>query len=146
MACRLYGAKPLSKLMLGYCQFGAVLNQNIKLFIHKNVSENIVCEMAAILSRGRWFKSDHGYFEYAIHGYTLSSDHHTKGLFNGLGFRYYWIIHYSLSKDAPWLYRPIFEQWYIWIICNISWNADGCIWLAGTYWLYWDVDIEYDIE
>ena len=27
-------------------------NQNIKLFIHKNAFENIVCEMAAILSRG----------------------------------------------------------------------------------------------
>ena len=29
-------------------------NQNIKLFIHENVSENIVCEMAAILFRWRW--------------------------------------------------------------------------------------------
>ena len=29
-------------------------NQNIKLFIHENASENIVCEMAAILPRGRW--------------------------------------------------------------------------------------------
>ena len=29
-------------------------NQNIKLFIHENASENIVCEMAAILSRVRW--------------------------------------------------------------------------------------------
>ena len=27
-------------------------NQNTKLFIHENASENIVCEMAAILSRG----------------------------------------------------------------------------------------------
>ena len=33
------------------------LNQNTKLLIHKNASENIVCEMAAILSRGRWVKS-----------------------------------------------------------------------------------------
>ena len=31
-------------------------NQNIKLFVHENASENIVCEMAAILSRGH-FKS-----------------------------------------------------------------------------------------
>ena len=29
-------------------------NQNTKLSIHKNASENIVFEMAAILSRGRW--------------------------------------------------------------------------------------------
>ena len=27
-------------------------NQNIKLFIHENASENIICEMAAILSTG----------------------------------------------------------------------------------------------
>ena len=32
-------------------------NQNRKLFIHKNASGNIVCEKAAILSRGRWVKS-----------------------------------------------------------------------------------------
>ena len=33
-------------------------NQNTKLFIHENASENIICEMAAILSRRRWVKSD----------------------------------------------------------------------------------------
>ena len=32
-------------------------NQNIKFFLHKNAYENIVCEMAAILSRGRWVNS-----------------------------------------------------------------------------------------
>ena len=31
-------------------------NQNTKLFIHENTSENIVCEMAAILSSGGWVK------------------------------------------------------------------------------------------
>ena len=29
-------------------------NQNIKLFIHGNAFKNVVCEMVAILSRGRW--------------------------------------------------------------------------------------------
>ena len=29
-------------------------NQNAKLFIHKNAFENVVCQMVAILSRGRW--------------------------------------------------------------------------------------------
>ena len=33
-------------------------NQNTKLFIHKNASENIVCEMATILPRGRWVNPD----------------------------------------------------------------------------------------
>ena len=36
-------------------------NQNKKLFIHENTSENIVCEPVAILSRGRWVKSGHGW-------------------------------------------------------------------------------------
>ena len=31
-------------------------NQNRKVFIHKNASENIVCETVAILSRERWVK------------------------------------------------------------------------------------------
>ena len=30
------------------------LNQNFNIFIQENAFENIVCEMAAILSRGRW--------------------------------------------------------------------------------------------
>ena len=33
------------------------LNQNTKLFFHENACENIVCEMAAILSRRRWVNS-----------------------------------------------------------------------------------------
>ena len=31
-------------------------DENVKIFIHEIASENIVCEMAAILSRGRWVK------------------------------------------------------------------------------------------
>ena len=33
-------------------------NQNTNFFIHKNASENNVCEMAAILSRGSWVNDD----------------------------------------------------------------------------------------
>ena len=31
-------------------------DENTKLFTHENASKNIVCEMATILSRGRWVK------------------------------------------------------------------------------------------
>ena len=31
-----------------------ISNQNTNRFIHENASENIVCEMAAILFRGKW--------------------------------------------------------------------------------------------
>ena len=63
MFCRLLGAKPSSEPMLGYWdivnwtlrnKLQWNFNQNTKLFIHENASEKIVCEMAAILSRGRW--------------------------------------------------------------------------------------------
>ena len=51
MACRLFSPKPLSKPMLGYYQ----LDRNkLQWNFHQNASENIVCEMPAILSRGRW--------------------------------------------------------------------------------------------
>ena len=32
--------------------------RNTKLFIHKNASENIICKMAAILSKGRWVNAN----------------------------------------------------------------------------------------
>ena len=47
MACRLFGAKPLSKPMPGYCQLVKRqwnFNQNTMIFIHKNASENIVAK------------------------------------------------------------------------------------------------------
>ena len=47
MACRPFGAKPLSKSMLGYC----LLDHKEK---NSVVLQNIVCETAVILSRGRW--------------------------------------------------------------------------------------------
>ena len=64
MVCRLFGTKPLSGQKFCYSQElspGPLVyrnklqwnfNQNRKLFIHGNASEYIVCEMAAILSRG----------------------------------------------------------------------------------------------
>ena len=63
MVCRPFGAKPLSKSMLVFINWTRSnklqwnFNQTTKFFFHENVSEYIVCEMAAILSRGRWVKS-----------------------------------------------------------------------------------------
>ena len=59
MDCCLFGAKPLSKPMLCYIvnlmlriKLEWNFNQNPKIFIHGNASENIVYEKAAILSGG----------------------------------------------------------------------------------------------
>ena len=57
MVCRLFGAKSLSEPMTCYCHIDPReqrqwnVNKKTELLIHENISENIVCEMAAILSR-----------------------------------------------------------------------------------------------
>ena len=57
IACRLFGTKPLSKPILGYCQLDPYEQTSVKFqskyyfVINENASENIV-----ILSRGRWVK------------------------------------------------------------------------------------------
>ena len=63
LARRLFGAKQLSKPMLvivdwtirNKLQWNFNLNSNI--FIHENACENVVCDMAVILSGGRWVKA-----------------------------------------------------------------------------------------
>ena len=58
MACRLFGTKPLPDPMLTSCQLdpyeqtSVKFGSNSKLFIH--AFENIVCDLAVILSNGRW--------------------------------------------------------------------------------------------
>ena len=60
MACRLFGTMPLSKPMLGYCQSELYEETSVKfeskynIFIHENACENVVCRLAAILSRRSW--------------------------------------------------------------------------------------------
>ena len=53
MACCLFGTRPLSELMMVFVNWTLQwnFNQSIKFFIQENASENIVCKMAAILSR-----------------------------------------------------------------------------------------------
>ena len=60
MACRRFGAESLPDPMLIYCQLDPKEHTSVKFeakykTIHsRNTSENVVCEMAAILSSGRW--------------------------------------------------------------------------------------------
>ena len=63
MACRLFGAKPLSEPMLPYCQLdprehiSLKFVWNSKVFIKGNAVQNVVYETAAILSRPQCVKS-----------------------------------------------------------------------------------------
>ena len=60
MACCLFGTKPLPEPMLIFRQLDPCEQTSVKFqskyffFFHENTYENVVCEMAAILSRGRW--------------------------------------------------------------------------------------------
>ena len=54
MACCLFGAKPLTKPMQGYCQLDPLEPTSLEFYqntqLCKTASENIVCEMSPILS------------------------------------------------------------------------------------------------
>ena len=57
MACRLFGAKPISESMLPYCQLGRKKHISVKIhlkfktFYSSNALKNAVCEIATILSQ-----------------------------------------------------------------------------------------------
>ena len=59
MACRLIGTEPLSELMLTNYHLDTYKHTSVKfdkiaqIFIHEKAFENVVWEMAVILSRGR---------------------------------------------------------------------------------------------
>ena len=63
MDCRLSDDKPLAKPTLAYYQLDPLEQTSVKfdskykIFIKEKLFENIICEMAAILSRGRWVDS-----------------------------------------------------------------------------------------
>ena len=76
MACRLDGAKPLFEPMLEYCLWDPKERTSVKsdrksnIFIYENALENVVCEMASILSRSQcdnWAKDDMSYMEPDTH-------------------------------------------------------------------------------
>ena len=75
VACRPFGAKPLSMPMLNHFYLNKLqsnFNQNTKCFIHENASENIVCETTAILSMGRWVNSLGAETIIAMHNLSVS--------------------------------------------------------------------------
>ena len=99
MACRLFDAKPLFKPMLGFCfcqmdPWGQTFNQNTKLFIHENASENVVCEMAAILSRGGWVSS---YIQVLIQVFQTTSPPREVASWESCCFPYLWLFYSTHS-------------------------------------------------
>ena len=62
MACRLFGAKPLSEPMLNYCQLETCKHismtfwSNTTVCIEENAFESVICKMASILTLPQCFK------------------------------------------------------------------------------------------
>ena len=62
MSCRLFGAKPLSNPILGYCSWDPMEETSMqfsskhKIFHSRISSEKIVCEMGVIFPGGTWVK------------------------------------------------------------------------------------------
>ena len=59
MACRLFGAKPLSEPMLGHCQLRLLgtnswMSVKIRSFSFKNSNENVVCQNSGHFVQGGW--------------------------------------------------------------------------------------------
>ena len=94
MGCRLVGTKPISEPMLGYCLFDPWnkfqwnYNQNRHISIQDNAFENVVCKMAATLSRPQCVKNAK-----ILSIYNRSVGYVTRG----------WVRHRSLGETARWL-------------------------------------------
>ena len=89
MVSRLSGIKPLSVVkwtLRNKIQWN--FHQNTKLFIHKNASENIVCEMAAIVSRGDELIK--------VHLNTMQSQHKSATYVSGILLSSHLISMYKL--------------------------------------------------
>ena len=101
MACLLFGAMPSSKPILSYCQLDPYeqtsmnFNQNATFFINENAYENIVCEMAAILSRGE--TSQHTY--QAILQPTMTRSVSSVNYAHGLPYPS-WLRHWQWISDT----------------------------------------------
>ena len=118
MTCRLFGTRALPEPMLTYCkldpqeQTPVEFESKNKIFIHENAFEDVVCEIAATLSRSRW-KVRIWWVE-LVRKYTLVYRYGTfvsvdykKRLYGIYKKMLYWYYLFSLlgikqAKDANW--------------------------------------------
>ena len=120
MAYRLIGANPLSKPML-QCwvivswtfrnKLKWFFNRNTKFFIHGKSSENIICEIAAILSIGTWV--------------NRSPLHYNKTHQSEKRWYFYWDV----------LYEPVplaIKRDRLWLVWLLSGYSDRLVWTLGV--------------
>ena len=120
MGCRLFGAKSLSK---NQCwdivnwtlmnKFKLNFNQNTKPSIHENASENIVCEKAAILPRGRWVNT-HSIPYHAYRSYICVGKYGNIGKWQVLNYWFY--VRIAMYPRADSSFAP--SQWEPALLCN----------------------------
>ena len=85
-------------------------NQNTRLFIHENEPENIVCEMAAILSKERWV--ERYIVVYSMPPYTFTV---TRSYLECKPQTFNWILcwiqpeHKMYQREVTWIFKRIYE-------------------------------------
>ena len=74
MACRLFGAKPIVHIVswTPWNNFQWNFNQNTKIFKPENLFENVVCKMAAILSRPRCVNKSVMHVTHTLQGFLCT--------------------------------------------------------------------------
>ena len=102
------------------------LNQNTNIFIHKNASEKIVCETAAILSKGRWVNRTDEVNKFIHHKHNISkfsTDQIPQGWFRwGYRHKYFLItwktdmyIHIYVNIVMIIVIQDFLKHFMIWI-------------------------------
>ena len=144
MACRPDGARPLSEPLLPYClmdpweQTSMNVNRNSYIFIHENALGNVVCEMAANLSRPQCVNSYWGIWKVRHTG-----SQRQMGSTGGMDF------YFTLNKNDHW---HTFYQWGMWngvqcwfwylnlfaiMLSSLIWRAGMHAWTQSNYDLHW---------
>ena len=109
-------------------------NQNTQIFVHGNAFENVVCEMAAILSRRRWVKKQNA---------SLASTPWGWGGGGGGGGMYMYKQRVLVHGHQGWNVRRglchIYMRYvYIWVVYSLCFFC--CLFITVTWWYVWCIE------
>ena len=104
-------------------------NQNTKLFSHENASENIVCKMATILSRGRWV-SMVAYSDTRPSADTALTTKWTTSFRSFSSIKWFWIISADQKAFLKWLPKTHNILWH----SECSYCHVNSLWPSDTIW------------
>ena len=112
----------------------------MKLLIHKNASENIVCKIAAILSTGDDLNAPRGFIEFivalsTIHRRNWNSNHYMVSRYKDFFLQFFSQQVYNVSANGGFLKRvltPVDSAEKSVFPCLTTWHTVKAIW-SGDY-------------